>query len=127
MGERGDTDERGGTDEWGIMNEGVTNEARKRRGNVLDGEQQIFKRRLRLAPRWAPSCARVPMSNSTIPKSSPALVGNLSTRYLHTGDLFVQVFPQMNPQVPVKVLVLVLSPTSAKPKPEFWRITTPTI
>ena len=55
-GERGDTDERGGTDKQGVMNEGVTNEARKRRGKVLDGEQHIFKRRLRLAPRWVPSC-----------------------------------------------------------------------
>ena len=41
--------EQGGTDERGVTNEGVTNEARKRRGKVLDGEQQIFKRRLRLA------------------------------------------------------------------------------
>ena len=31
--ERGDTDEQGGTDERGVMNEGVTNEARKRRAN----------------------------------------------------------------------------------------------
>ena len=69
-----------------------------------------FKRRLNLAPRWAPSCMRVLTSNSTIPKSSPVLVGNLSAVYLHTGDLFVQVFPWMNPQVPVKVLVLMLSP-----------------
>ena len=52
------------------------------------------------------------MSNLTIPKSSPILVGNSSARYLHTGDLFVQVFPRMNPQVPVKVLVLMLSPIS---------------
>ena len=50
------------------------------------------------------------MGNSIIPKLSPVLVGNLSAGYLQTGDLFVQVFPQMNPQVPVKVLVLVLSP-----------------
>ena len=71
-----------------------------------------FKRRLSLAPRWAPSCARVPTSKSTIPKLSPILVGNLSTGYLHTGDLYVQVFPWMNPQVPVKVLVLVLSPNT---------------
>ena len=78
---------------------------------MLDGEQQIFKRRLRLVPRWAPSCMRVCTSNLTIPKSSPVLVGNLSAGYLHTGDLFVQVFPRMTPQVPVKVLVLVLSPT----------------
>ena len=53
------------------------------------------------------------MSNLTIPKSSPVLVGNLSAGYLHTGDLFVQVFPWINPQVPVKVLVLMLSPTSS--------------
>ena len=51
------------------------------------------------------------MSNSTIPKLSPVLIGNLSAGYLQTGDLFVQVFPQMNPQLPTKVLVLVLSPT----------------
>ena len=50
--------------------------------------------------------------NSTIPKSSPVLVGNLSAGYLQTGDLFVQVFPRMNPQVPMKVLVLVLSPNA---------------
>ena len=70
-----------------------------------------FKRQLSLVPRWVPSCTCVLMSNSTIPKSSPVLVGNLSTGYLHTGDLYVQVFPQMNPQVPVQVLVLMLSPT----------------
>ena len=51
------------------------------------------------------------MGNSTIPKLSPVLIGNLSAGYLQTGDLFVQVFPWMNPQVPMKVLVLVLSPT----------------
>ena len=49
----------GSTDEQGDMDEGVTNEVRKRRGKMLDGKQQIFKWRLRLAPRWAPSCARV--------------------------------------------------------------------
>ena len=49
--------EQGGMDKWGITNKGVTNEARKRRGKVLDGEQQIFKQQLRPAPRWAPSCA----------------------------------------------------------------------
>ena len=56
-GGTGSTGEQGGMDKWGIMNEGVTNEARKRRGKVLEGKQQIFDRRLRLAPRWAPSCA----------------------------------------------------------------------
>ena len=71
-----------------------------------------FKWQLSLAPRWAPSCARVPTSKSTIPKSSPILVGNLSAGYLHTGDLYVQVFPRMNPQVPVQVLVLVRSPSN---------------
>ena len=43
-GGTGSTGKQGGTDKWGITNEGVTNEARKRRGKVLDGEQQIFKR-----------------------------------------------------------------------------------
>ena len=75
-----------------------------------------FKQRLSLVPRWVPSCTRVLTSNSTIPKLSPVLIGNLSAGYLHTGDLFVQVFPQMNPQVPVKVLVLVLSPSPKGPK-----------
>ena len=60
-GATGSTGERGGTDERGVMNEGVTNKVRKRRGKVLDGEQQIFKRRLRLAPRWAPSNLRASM------------------------------------------------------------------
>ena len=54
-GGAGSMGEQGGTDERGVTNEGVTNEARKRRGKVLDGKQQIFKWRLRLAPRWAPS------------------------------------------------------------------------
>ena len=36
--EQGGTDEWSGTDEWDITNEGVTNEARKRRGKVLDGK-----------------------------------------------------------------------------------------
>ena len=83
---------------------------RRRQG----AEQRVanFKWQLSLAPRWAPSCAQVLTSNLTIPKSSPVLVRNLSTGYLKTGDLFVQVFPRMNPQVPVKVLVLVLSPTN---------------
>ena len=57
--------------------------------------------------------------NSTIPKSTPGLVSNLSAGYLHTGDLFVQVFPRMNPQVPVKVLVLVLSPTPVHAIPDW--------
>ena len=56
VGGAGSTGKWGGMDEQGFMNEGVTNEARKRRGKVLDSEQQIFKQRLRLAPRWAPSC-----------------------------------------------------------------------
>ena len=79
-----------------------------------------FKRRLSLAPRWAPSCTRVPTSKSTIPKSSPILVGNLSTGYLHTGDLYVQVFPRMNPQVPVQVLVLMLSPRVRTLRMQAW-------
>ena len=31
------------TDERGGMDKGVTNKARKRRGKMMDGEQQIFK------------------------------------------------------------------------------------
>ena len=45
-----------------------------------------------------------------ISKSIPVLAGILSTRYLHTGDSYIQVFPRINPQVPVQVLVLMLSP-----------------
>ena len=86
------------------MNEGVMNEvhhrqaptcwqgvdvvmARKQRGKVLDGEQQIFKQQLRLAPRWAPSSVQVLCKYFDILKSTPVLIGNLSARYLHTGDL----------------------------------------
>ena len=54
-----------------------------------------------LVPRWAPSCMRVLCKYFHIPKLTPVLVGNLSARYLHTGDLYVQVFPWMNPQVPM--------------------------
>ena len=44
-----------------------------------------------------------------ISKSIPVLAGILSARYLCTGDSYVQVFPWINPQVPVQVLILVLS------------------
>ena len=45
-----------------------------------------------------------------ISKLTPVLVSILSAGYLHTGDLCVQVFPWMNPQVPMQVLILMLSP-----------------
>ena len=82
---------------------------------VLDSEWQIFKWQLSLAPRWVPSCVRALCEYFNIPKSTPLLIGYLSAGYLHTGDLYAQVFPRMNPQVPVQVLVLILSPTPNGP------------
>jgi len=57
---------------------------------------------------------QVVTGNCVISKSIPVLAGILSARYLHTGDSYVQVFPWRNPQVPVQVLILMLSPTTAQ-------------
>src|SRR6266481_7032892 len=56
--------------------------------------------------------ARVPQVTHVLSPSTPGSAGVLSARYMHTGDPYKQVFPQMNLQVPVKVPGLVESPTT---------------
>ena len=49
-----------------------------------------------------------------LPELIPVLTGILGTRYLYMGDLSVQVFPQINLQVPVHVPRLVQCPSRDK-------------